>query len=205
MRIRAGKFKGMLLKSPRGKKIRPTSARVKEAFFNIIGGYLENVNFLDLFSGTGSIGLEALSRGAERAFFVEKDRLSLETLRKNIEFTGTQARAQILPLEVRRALQFLSKKRESFEIIFIDPPYDYQDVTKILNYLHREGLVKEGGIIGVERSGLQRSQTGEMGLEKVPFYLWKKRIYGNTLLLIFKNEQISTPDGIKSKRRYLSG
>ena len=200
MRISAGKFKGRLLKSPSGKKIRPTSAKVKEAFFNIIGGCFENINFLDLFSGTGSIGLEALSRGAECAFFVENNRFSLEALRKNIEFTGIQARAQILPLDVRRALQLLSKKKESFEIIYIDPPYDYQEVTKILNYLHREGLVKEGGIIGVERSS-QKGRAGEIGLEKVPFHLWKKRAYGNTLLLIFINAQSRQ----NQKRRYLSG
>jgi 16S rRNA (guanine966-N2)-methyltransferase len=192
MRIRAGSLKGRLLKSPRGEKIRPTSDKVKMAFFNIIGDCLKDVNFLDLFSGTGSIGLEALSRGAGRSIFVEKNRLSLEILRENIKLTGTQDRAQVLPLDIFGALKLLSKKGESFEIIYLDPPYDYQGTAKVLQYLYREDLVKEGGIISLERSG----RDGRDGLEKVPFRPWKKKVYGNVFLLIFKKEYISTLDEV---------
>lgn len=196
MKISAGKFKGRLLKSPpgSGKKTRPSSGRVKEAFFSMIGGCLEGKIFLDLFSGTGNMGLEALSRGAERAYFVEKDFFSLKILRRNIEITGTQARTKILPLDVLKALSFLSKERESFAVAYIDPPYKFPNpsVMRILHCLHRGGLVQAGGMIGVERSSRQDRRAGgtdlEAGLEKAPFLLWRKRIYGQTLLLIFRKE-----------------
>ncbi len=242
MKISAGKYKGRILKSPSGscKKIRPSSSRVKEAFFSMIGDCLEGIDFLDLFSGTGSIGLEALSRGAGRAIFVENDRLSLQALRKNIELTGTQAQTKILPLDAGRALYFLSKDKESFMVAYVDPPYKIAspDVLKIMHYLYQKSLIAAGGMIGVERSSLPvRCAGGEIGphirtdkkgswagnnglhagkssfqlyksgrrvrdnslriadsvLEKAPFPLWKKKVYGSTLLLIYKNEEISVP------------
>ena len=195
MRISAGKYKGRLLKSPSGlgKKIRPSSARVKEAFFNIIGAHVRNAYFLDIFSGTGSIGLEALSRGAERVFFVENNRLSLGILRRNIKLTGVQAQVKILPLEVKRALYLLGKVKESFEVIYIDPPYSYpgREIVKILNYIRQKDLVKPEGIVAVERGGARSSELldshgSENELKRVPFSFWKKKIYGNTILFFYR-------------------
>lgn len=111
MRIVAGIAKGKLLKSPKGRKSRPTSSKVKSAFFNIIGDSIHNAGFLDLFSGTGNVGIEALSRGAERVVFVEKDSGSVQLLRQNIILTGMQEFATVLPYDVCRAMKTLGKKK----------------------------------------------------------------------------------------------
>ena len=197
MRIGAGKYKGRLLKSLPGsdKRIRPSSAKVKEAFFNIISAYVKNTNFLDLFSGTGSIGLEALSRGMERVVFVEKNHLSLKVLRKNIDLIGVHSQTEILPLDAKRALQLLSKKKEYFEVVYLDPPYNFpdEDIADILYYLYSKELVKAEGIIGLERSSYSyrekkdNKQKNGFEIEKTSFSFWQKKFYGNTILLILNN------------------
>lgn len=195
MRIGAGKYKGRLLRSLPGsdKRIRPSSAKVKEAFFNIIGGYIEYINFLDLFSGTGSIGLEALSRGMERVVFVEKNNFSLKILRRNIKLIDTHKQTEVLAIDAKHALQLLSKKKESFEVVYLDPPYSFPDqvIMNILNDLYCKGLVKAEGFIGLERNINRRKndhkQKMRLDLEKIPFTFWQKKIYGNTILFIFNN------------------
>ncbi|RJX28627.1 MAG: 16S rRNA (guanine(966)-N(2))-methyltransferase RsmD [Dethiobacter sp.] len=194
MRIVAGSAKGRLLKSPRGRKIRPTSDKVKSAFFNITSDYINNASFLDLFSGTGNIGLEALSRGAGRAVFVEKDSYSVQLIRENILLTGMQKFATVLPCDVYRALKILGEKKELFNIIYIDPPYKYQGIEELVQLLSKENLVENGGIIAVERDSHTRER--ETWLENSPFQPWQRKIYGNTLLVLLKNLEILNKDGV---------
>lgn len=188
MRIVAGTAKGRILKSPKGRKSRPTSSKVKSAFFNIIGDSIHNAGFLDLFSGTGNVGIEALSRGAERVVFVEKDSGSVQLLRQNIILTGMQEFATVLPYDVCRAMKTLGEKKELFNIIYIDPPYKYQDLERVLDSLAKQTLVGKGGIIAVERD----SRTGEQEwLRNAPFQFWQKKIYGDSMLIFFKNRESS--------------
>ncbi|MFH1092190.1 MAG: 16S rRNA (guanine(966)-N(2))-methyltransferase RsmD [Pseudomonadota bacterium] len=122
MRITGGEFKGRRLFAPRGLDIRPTSDRVKEAVFNILGPLQDKPNVLDLFAGTGALGLEALSRGAEQAVFVDRSLKALAAIRKNIEMLDLQGRTRV----VRANLPGLPKGLKElgpFDLIFLDPPY----------------------------------------------------------------------------------
>lgn len=124
MRIIAGKFKGRKLLSPRGLTTRPITSRVKTALFNILGDAVESAVVVDLFAGTGSIGLEALSRGASRCCFAERDRAALERLRRNVEAVGLADRCMIWPGDVLRTLpRRLEAAAERFDLAFVDPPY----------------------------------------------------------------------------------
>jgi len=122
MRIIAGSFKGRRLATVRG-KIRPTSDKVREAVFNILGPAVTEARVLDLFAGTGALGLEALSRGANLAVFVEDHAASLTVLRRNVETLGLTDRVEVLPLSVKAGLKKLAARQAEFELAFLDPPY----------------------------------------------------------------------------------
>ncbi|NLL20599.1 MAG: 16S rRNA (guanine(966)-N(2))-methyltransferase RsmD [Firmicutes bacterium] len=188
MRVISGTSRGRHLKSPRGGKTRPTSDKVKAAFFNIIGNYIQGAVFLDLFSGSGGVGIEALSRGAGKCVFVEKDPFNLKIIRENLNLTGVYSQAEILPCDVYRALKILHKRRECFHVAYLDPPYCYEGVLNILHFLHENRIISNGGIVGVERD----SHKPGTWLEAAPFQPWQKKIYGNTMLILFKESGISS-------------
>jgi 16S rRNA (guanine966-N2)-methyltransferase len=118
MRVVAGAFKGRQLRAPRGRRTRPTADRVREAVFSLLGD-VAGARVLDLYAGSGALGIEALSRGAAAATFVERDPVAVATIRRNLEAVGVEA-------ELRRqdALRFLVAVEGSFDLIFVDPPYD---------------------------------------------------------------------------------
>ncbi len=118
MRVVAGAFKGRRLQAPRGSRTRPTADRVREALFSILGD-VSGLRVLDLYAGSGALGIEALSRGAAAATFVERDPRAVAALRRNLESVGSEA-------EVRRqdALRFLEAAEPAFDLVFLDPPYD---------------------------------------------------------------------------------
>jgi 16S rRNA (guanine(966)-N(2))-methyltransferase RsmD len=133
MRISSGKFRGRVLKTPKGEATRPTSGLVRETLFNILARDIPEARVLDLFAGSGSVGLEALSRGAAHAVFVEKARLALACLRENIAALGVADRVAVLPLPVDRALDDLARAGETFDLIFLDPPFaDAEACARIL-------------------------------------------------------------------------
>jgi 16S rRNA (guanine966-N2)-methyltransferase len=118
VRVVAGEFKGRRLYAPRGERTRPTADRVREALFSMLGD-VEGARVLDLWAGSGALGIEALSRGAESALFVERDQRALAALRRNLDAVGARA-------DVRRqdALRFLARREGTFDLVFCDPPYD---------------------------------------------------------------------------------
>ena len=134
-RIIAGKAKGTRLLAPPGDSCRPSSDRLKEALFSIIGDRILGARVLDLFAGTGQIGLEALSRGAREAVMVEKDRRTLEVLRTNLARTRLEEGARILAGDYRARLRSLVKAGESFDLIYLDPPW--QLVAELAGELSR--------------------------------------------------------------------
>lgn len=151
MRIIAGRAKSLPLKTVPGTNTRPTTDRIKETLFNMIHLELPQANFLDLFAGSGSIGLEAISRGAKRAVFVEQDRKAAACIRDNINFTKFQAESNLLCMDVFSALKSLEKK-ECFDIIFMDPPYDKELEKQVLEKLKDSSLVSSETLIIVEAS-----------------------------------------------------
>jgi 16S rRNA (guanine(966)-N(2))-methyltransferase RsmD len=150
MRIISGTSKGRKLATPKSQAIRPTSDRVKESIFNILGEKVEGKVVLDLFAGTGNLGIEALSRGAKKALFVEKGRQALRLIQRNLFQFGMEGRSEILPRDVSRAIGILKQRGESFDLILMDPPYEKGLIQKTLLKLHSYRIYHEDSILVIE-------------------------------------------------------
>ena len=135
MRVLAGAYKGRRLVTPRGSTTRPTADQVRIALMDTLMPRLPGARVLDLFAGAGGVGLEALSRGAAHATFVERDSRAVEALRRNVETLGVAAYARIERADVRTALDRLARAGAVFDIVFLDPPYDEDLVTPVLQQL----------------------------------------------------------------------
>lgn len=142
MRVITGVARGMRLQTPEGLDVRPTAERVKEAIFSVIQFELEGRRFLDLFAGSGQMGIEALSRGAAKAFFVDESKQSLAVIRENLSKTRLGDKAQVISSS---AQAFLSRTSERFDIAFLDPPYHKNIVVDVMPAL--EPLINEGGAV----------------------------------------------------------
>ncbi len=161
MRVIAGSARRLRLKTPEGMGTRPTTDRIKETLFNILQPFVEGCVFVDLFCGSGGIGIEALSRGARRAFFVEYDRKAAAMLRENLEFTKLGGKATILQQDIFPAL---SRIQETADIVFMDPPYDVGLEKQVLERLRHEPYVTDETIVIVEAAlGTDFSWTQETG------------------------------------------
>lgn len=177
MRIIAGKRKGFSLKAPKGYDTRPTSDRVKEAMFNMIQGYEKDAHVLDLFAGTGALGLEALSRGAKSAVFVEKNLAPWRILLANIAKAGFEDQSTVRKTD---ALHFLQQYQgKPFDLIFIDPPYGSEVENYLLTSILNKGLLAPSGLIIYERGVQDKPFPGISGLT-----IMKEKVYGDTVLLI---------------------
>ena len=152
MRVVAGIAKGRRLKRAIGRQIRPTPAKVKEALFNILADKILGSPFLDLFAGSGAIGIEAKSRGADRVVFVDNSTRAIRLIRDNISFCGFDQGCHVYQIDAFRALDALEKKREVFDLIFLDPPYDSDLAEKALEVISQKDLLKPGRVIIVEHS-----------------------------------------------------
>jgi 16S rRNA (guanine(966)-N(2))-methyltransferase RsmD len=140
MRIISGKFRGRRLKSPRGMDLRPTSDRLKQALFNILGNAVDGAIFLDVFAGTGAIGLEALSRGAREVVFIESSRDSERLLRQNLELCGITVGYRLLQGDVFTQLRRLAREEFQADIVFLDPPYNWGPYRDLVQTLFRTGI-----------------------------------------------------------------
>jgi 16S rRNA (guanine(966)-N(2))-methyltransferase RsmD len=181
MRITGGGFRSRTLKAPKGSATRPTSDRVREALFSILGPRASAGRVLDLYAGTGALGLEALSRGASAATFVERTKEALVALNANIDALGVRARTRVLAMPVERALGALAQDAERFDLVFADPPY--ADVTSgaALEVIGLAGpLLREGGLLVLEHASRDEpvGETGALVREDV-------RTYGDTALSFY--------------------
>jgi len=152
LRIISGEARGRRLARFRGQKIRPASDKVRGAIFNILGSAFEGREVLDLFAGTGALGIEALSRGAKRVVFVESSPASLRVVEENLELCRCGARAELVKVPVERGVKLLIKRGEQFDFIFLDPPYGKGLVEKALKMLSSGKILKEDGIITLKHS-----------------------------------------------------
>ncbi|MBO4904823.1 MAG: 16S rRNA (guanine(966)-N(2))-methyltransferase RsmD [Lachnospiraceae bacterium] len=151
MRVIAGSARRLNLVTPKGMTTRPTSDKIKETLFNILAPELIQASFLDLFAGSGGIGIEALSRGAAGCTFIEKDREALACIRKNLETTRLSDKAEVIGRDVFTALYDLHPKK-GYDIVFIDPPYASGYEKNVLNILSGQGILNEDAIVIVEAS-----------------------------------------------------
>ncbi|MBR3036656.1 MAG: 16S rRNA (guanine(966)-N(2))-methyltransferase RsmD [Lachnospiraceae bacterium] len=141
MRVIGGTARSLPLKTVPGLQTRPTTDRIKETLFNMLNPYLPGSSFLDLFSGSGAIGIEALSRGASHAVFVDRDNACCNVIRENLAFTHLDAHSEVLRKDALSAVAFLEGRREAFDIIFMDPPYASDGVGTVLERLDGSSLV----------------------------------------------------------------
>ncbi len=151
MRVIAGTARRLQLKTPAGYETRPTSDQTKETLFNVLMPYVYDSNFLDLFSGSGGIGIEAISRGARKAVFVERSKPALKCIEENLNKTKFTDRAQVFSSDVMSAL-YQMEGRYQFDLIFMDPPFGQELEKEVLFYLHTSGLVHDDTMIIVEAS-----------------------------------------------------
>lgn len=152
MRVIAGKARRLPLVTPEGRDTRPTTDRIKETLFSMIQTEVPGSVFLDLFSGSGGIGIEALSRGAEKAYFVEFGREPLRCIRANLAKTRLQDQAVVLPVEVTYGISKLGQMGQVFDIIYADPPYQKEFEPKILQLLADSRIVRPGTRVIIESS-----------------------------------------------------
>lgn len=184
MRIISGTCKGRHLASLKGSQTRPTQDSVREAIFNIIGPEGPFLRILDLFAGTGALGLEALSRWGGEAVFIETSTLALNCLRENIRRLNLEGRSQVIKRDLSQGLFFLRKLSGPFDLIFMDPPYGQGWCMGIIPKLLSFGLLNETGMLVLEHD-LQEPVPLEVG----PWRIEDQRKYGQTRLSFYQQKQ----------------
>jgi 16S rRNA (guanine966-N2)-methyltransferase len=181
MRVIGGSIRGRRLKVPRGETLRPTAGRVKEALFNILPHDLSGIKVLDLFAGTGNLTIEALSRGAAEAVLVDSSPESGKVIQENLRRLHLTHQTKVWISPAARALRLLARRGETFDMIFLDPPYEYRWVDTTLKIIARGGLLRKSGVLIAEHS---IRETVEPHYDSLA--LDDQRRYGSTLLSFFR-------------------
>jgi 16S rRNA (guanine966-N2)-methyltransferase len=155
MRVIAGIYRSRILKSLKGQALRPTSDRLRETLFNVLAPIISGARFLDVFAGTGAVGIEALSRGAAEAIFIEHHGPAAVLIRKNLQSLGIRSGATVLPMDALRGLEKLEAERakspSGLEIVFLDPPYAAaEDYARVLSFLSTARFLTDGDIVVAE-------------------------------------------------------
>jgi 16S rRNA (guanine966-N2)-methyltransferase len=150
MRVVSGSCKGKSLKAVPGYSTRPTTDKVKEAIFNMIGPYFEGGLGLDLYAGSGGLGIEALSRGLDQVIFVDRDKNAIQTIHENIHRCGLEQRSEIYRNDAERAIKAVAKRDLKMNYIFLDPPYKKQQLERIMEIISESNLLSENGVIVCE-------------------------------------------------------
>ena len=176
MRVITGKARGVVLKTPDGMSTRPTTDRVKEALFSIIQFDIPGAKILDLFGGTGQLGIEALSRGASGCVFVDKNIEAVQVIKRNLQHTGLMEKAQVLGTD---AVSYLTRPGDRFDLVFLDPPYASDLLEQVLYKV--EPLVNDGGIIICETN-----ETTKLPMRLGRFYLAKTARFGQAYIRIYR-------------------
>lgn len=178
LRVIGGDLKGRALKAPPGLKTRPTSSVVREAVFDILGAGVAGSEFLDLYAGSGAIGIESLSRGASFCLFVESHYSAVNYLRANLRSLGLDGRSRILKMASEKALAVIGESGLSFRFVFLDPPYGDPGREKILDSLSKSESLSEGAKIIVEY-GSKSKPVMPQAFEEIKSYT-----YGDSSLLL---------------------
>lgn len=182
MRVVAGTARGVSLKTPDGMKTRPTADRVKEAMFSILHFDLPGARVLDLFGGTGQLGIEALSRGANACVFVDESEKACSLIRENLKRTGFTGCAKVVRSDY---LSYLRSNRDKFDIILLDPPYAEVFLENCLNFITEIDILQYNGIIVTERS-LEK----ELSLNFEGYSRSKDYKYGKTVVTLYRRDSV---------------
>ena len=177
MRIIGGTFKGKRLSPLKGNRIPPTADRLREAIFNILSDQVRGATVLDLFSGTGALGIEALSRGATFAVLIDKYKNAVLLIEKNVRACACEERVKIIQWNIIKNLTCLAGFKQAFDLVFMDPPYRKIALPKTLMSLHTANSLKVGALLVIEHSLFE-----PLDLESGPFTITDQRKYGKTLV-----------------------
>ena len=177
MRIIGGELKGRKLFSVRGAHTRPTADRTREAIFNILGQDVHEAVVLDLFAGTGALGLEALSRGAHKAFFIENNKHVLSALKRNIAASGVESKSTAVQWNIVKNLNCIRSIEPAFNLVFMDPPYGKHLIVPTLSNLHDSCSLKTNARLIIEHA-----QSDAISDLPGPFKVLDQRRYGKTLV-----------------------
>jgi 16S rRNA (guanine966-N2)-methyltransferase len=184
MKITGGRSRGKILASLKGMDIRPTSSKVREAIFNILGQDMTGIRVLDLFAGTGILAIEALSRGAEGAIFIDKSEQSINIINKNLALCGYQDLCRVLKRDLTKGSDFDSLSlKERFDLVFVDPPYRKEIIPHVLTALSGSGILSGQALVVTESSKNDRLPERAENL-----LLSDSRTYGETKVDIYKSE-----------------
>lgn len=187
MRVIAGKARHIQLKTVETMDTRPTTDRIKETLFNMLHNNIIECTFLDLYSGSGAIGIEALSRGAKKAVFVEKSRDAVKCIKENLQKTKLAELATVYECDVIEAIKRLEAVGEPFDYIFMDPPYNNMYEKQVLEALKDTGLVDEYTTIIVEAS----LETDFSYLEELGYSLYKRKEYKTNVHMFVEKRSVS--------------
>ena len=180
MRIIAGQNRGRKLKAVPGMNTRPTADRVKEAVFSSIEGMLYGCRVLDVFSGTGNIALEAVSRGASEAVLLEKNKEALKVIKENVDVCGHN-KCTVIGGDSMESLNLLGKKKKQFDLIYIDPPYKSDLYQMTLKKIEEKSLLADDGIIIMECA-----KNASLYTKNSIFFIYKEKTYGDTSVVYLK-------------------
>lgn len=179
-----GSAKGRSLKTVKGREVRPTADRVKESLFNVIGARVIDARFLDLFAGSGNVGIEALSRGAEAATFVDLQTAHLKVVEENLRYTNLMDKAELLRRDARAALQDLGKRGRVYDLIFVDPPYGQDLCPASLEGIAKAGVLAPDGWVLCEHHGKDPMPAAVGDLARV-----RELTFGETVISLYRVER----------------
>lgn len=181
MRVVAGKAKGLPLKAVPGNTTRPTTDKVKESVFNMIGPFFDGGNGLDLFAGSGGLGIEALSRGIDEVVFIDKDSKAIETIKANLEKTRLTDQAQVYRNDAKRAIKVLKKNDFKARLLFLDPPYNIEEAYGLMDFAAETGILTEDAVVVCEHDkGVALSERTKY------FERFKNEKYGDIAISIYR-------------------
>jgi len=191
MRISGGLAKGrrvatkrLFSKSPRDEELRPTSSKVREALFDILRDKIEGASFVDLYAGTGIVGLESLSRGAGKAVFVEPNRLRAKAIQENAVKFGFSTKVTVVERKAHEFLRKVSVEKKRFDIFFVDPPYFSEEIMKTLPLIGEKELLSDKGTVIVEHFFKNKLPESVGDLKMIRSYR-----YGDTMLTIYTKKR----------------
>ena len=182
MRIIAGSAKGIRLATPKNRAVRPTLDRVRESLFNILAPRLPDALILDLFAGTGAVGIEALSRGASTAWFIDNDDRSLNLVRQNLQLAKVERQGRVLRRNLPGGLRDWEPAKGAFDIIYADPPHKFEDFENLAGVIQQRGLLKPEGLLVLEHSSRR-----EVALPR-PWQVTRSQRFGETTLSFYARE-----------------
>jgi 16S rRNA (guanine(966)-N(2))-methyltransferase RsmD len=186
LRVISGDKKGHRLKAPKGFDVRPTEDKIKESIFNILKPLKIEFTVLDLFAGSGSIGIEFLSRGAKKVYFIDVKQNSIDIIKENLRHTKLEDKSTVLKLEANRALRKFLKDNLKFDYIYLDPPFkNHELLFNVVDYITKHDLLEKNGLILIEH---EKELNLKLNINN--FYRCDYRNYGSKSISFYKKQEV---------------